>query len=106
MGKVHPTTVKRRIRKSLSRKIWPRVIWPLASILKRLHCGRNCSRTLSVRSGTTTVLIPNGASYIFSVDGAMENDATVQSVNAFKRQPGFGGLVLMDSVCGGNPVPG
>src|SRR2546425_4536942 len=36
----------------------------------------------------------------------MKNEATVQSVNAFKRQPGFGGLVLMDSVWGGNPVPG
>jgi uncharacterized repeat protein (TIGR01451 family) len=52
---------------------------------------------------TEAILIPNLGDYTFSVNGALADEDTVQNQNAFKRNPGFGGLV---TDAADNPVEG
>ncbi len=46
----------------------------------------------AVKSGTSTVLIPDKQSYSFSEAGG--DIASITSINSFKKDPGIGGLVL------------
>jgi uncharacterized repeat protein (TIGR01451 family) len=46
--------------------------------------------------------IPNYNDYMFSVAGDLVDSQVVQNMNVFKRNPGFGGIVVDSS---GNPIP-
>jgi cysteine-rich repeat protein len=58
----------------------------------------------AVQAGTSTVLIQDKQSYDFSDDSTPgQLDDTVQSENAFKKDPGIGGLVTLSGT--NDPVP-
>jgi hypothetical protein len=53
---------------------------------------------------TSKVLIPNGESYTFKVKNGIVDEATVSSLNTFKRDPGVAGMVT--EVGSGDPIAG
>ena len=50
------------------------------------------------------IVVPNGGAYVFSVSGAQDGNASVESVNNFKKVTGVAGLV--SNATTGDPVPG
>jgi hypothetical protein len=53
---------------------------------------RNASDDATACANTAAILVPNNQSYTFSVAGEDNASATVSSYNAFKKNPGVGGL--------------
>ena len=55
-------------------------------------------------TNTAIVLIPNNRSFVFAIGGSSSGSQTVTSCNAFKKNPGVGGLV--QSLASSDSVPG
>ena len=65
---------------------------------------QNASEDAVLCDETTTVVIPDGQVYPFSVAGDAVDDADVSSANAFKNNPGVAGLPLRQAYS--EPVEG